>query len=392
MRWPISVPKIDANVTRATVVEWLVREGERVEVGTPLVELETEKAVYTVEAEQSGMIGGIAVNVGEKVPVGTNLAFVDDEQTSDSQWPVPVRIRSAEDRRQSSHYEPEPIPKTSVGGAARAEARGSQDQRDTLLDEYAIDDFSEALFDSPSARASGVIGSKVAATLASDQTSVDDRGVLVVGAGRHAIEVIDALQARGVAIHGCLDARVPVGKEIYPGVRVVGLDRELAAMIRDGFRTVYMGIGGFDNLDVRIRLFSLVEELGVAAPPLIHPSAHVAPSSELGAGTTVLAHASVGPMNRIGRNCVITQNAVVSHHCCIGDNVVLSPNAALAAGVVVEDDATIGMGVTVYHDVHIGQRAIIVSGIHVFADAPAGATLKRDLTPAAHLRTACRAS
>ncbi|MCH7527555.1 MAG: hypothetical protein IID39_08970, partial [Planctomycetes bacterium] len=136
------------------------------------------------------------------------------------------------------------------------------------------------------------------------------RGVLVLGAGRHAAEVIDALVAGGVRVHGCLDSHVPAKTEIYPGVTVVGSDRDLSSMVADGFATVYLGIGGLGNLDVRIRFFQMLEGLGAAAPPLVHPAAHVAPTVELGAGTTVLARASIGPLTRIGRNCIITQNAV----------------------------------------------------------------------------------
>jgi len=387
---PVYVPKIDANVTRATVVEWLAREGDRVGVGTPLVELETEKAVYTVEAEVEGVLAEVLVPAGERVPVGTCLATITakggagvadlgDVGLGDVVPCDAARGYVTPGDVGRGYVTPGDVGIGYVTPTPRAEnPRDARDERGCgVIDEYAIDDYSDALFGPPPAVRDDT-GTMLPANLPPPPTGRNEPGVLIVGAGRHAIEVIDALLARGIAIHGCLDARVPIGKEIYPGVRVVGHDRDLAAMSRNGFRTAYIGIGGFENLPARIRMFHAAEELGMAAGPLIHPSAHVAPSSHLSAGTTVLAHASIGPMNRIGRNCVITQNAAVSHHCCIGHNVVISPNAALAAGVVIEDDATIGMGVTVHHDVHVGSRATIVSGLHVTADVPADGTMKRD--------------
>jgi pyruvate dehydrogenase E2 component (dihydrolipoamide acetyltransferase) len=85
MSWSIEIPKIDANVTRATVVEWLVREGDRVEPGTPLVEVETEKAVFTIDAEQAGVVRRILIQQGRKLPVGTCLGVIgaDGEDVSD---------------------------------------------------------------------------------------------------------------------------------------------------------------------------------------------------------------------------------------------------------------------------------------------------------------------
>lgn len=204
---------------------------------------------------------------------------------------------------------------------------------------------------------------------------------LVVGAGRHAVEVLDALQAVGIGVHGCLDAKVGVGTEVYPGVRVVGSDRDLKALVSDGFRTVYIGIGGLSNLCARMRVFHLLQEWGAAPPALVHPSAHVAPTARIGAGTTVLARASVGPLSDVGRNCVITQGAIITHHCQIGDHVVIAPGAALAAGVTVGDETTVGMGVTIYADVCVGRGCVLVNGVHVMVEVPDESIVKHAGAP-----------
>ncbi len=205
---------------------------------------------------------------------------------------------------------------------------------------------------------------------------------LVLCGGRHAAEVIDALIACGTQVHGCLDAALARGTEVYPGVTVVGSDDDLPAFVSDGFAHVYLGIGGFDNLDARIRLFRRLQELGVPPQPLVHPSAHVSSSAKIGIGTTILARASVGPLSSVGCNCVLTQASVITHHCRLGDHVVLAPNATLAAGVTVGEMATVGMGVTVFHDVTIGRRSVIVSGIHLMQDVPDDSVVKHRTLPA----------
>src|SRR4051812_31288245 len=58
-----------------TIVKWLKSEGEAVEKGEPLYELDTDKVTREVEAEASGVLLKIAVSEGE-VPVGETIAFI----------------------------------------------------------------------------------------------------------------------------------------------------------------------------------------------------------------------------------------------------------------------------------------------------------------------------
>jgi sugar O-acyltransferase (sialic acid O-acetyltransferase NeuD family) len=207
-------------------------------------------------------------------------------------------------------------------------------------------------------------------------------GAVIVGAGRHAAEVIDALQSNGLPIHGCIDRSVPVGTEIYPNVRVVATDGDLTAIINDGFESIYLGIGGLANQDARRNWFDKLLVNDVAPPPLVHASAHIAPTVRLGTGTTVLARATIGPLSTIGQGCIIAQNAVITHHCRLADHVVIAPNATLAAGVRIDESATIGMNVTVLHDLHIGRRAWLINGVDVFQNIPANAVVKHHGPPA----------
>src|SRR5215831_10760697 len=61
-----------------TIVKWLKSEGERVEKGDPLYELDTDKVTQEVEAEASGVLLKIAISEGE-VPVGRTIAVIGEE-------------------------------------------------------------------------------------------------------------------------------------------------------------------------------------------------------------------------------------------------------------------------------------------------------------------------
>jgi 2-oxoglutarate dehydrogenase E2 component (dihydrolipoamide succinyltransferase) len=78
----IVVPQLGESVVEARVARWLKKQGDRVEVGEPVVELETEKIDLEVSAEKSGVIASIARQAGEDVKIGEVLAVIDESGTA----------------------------------------------------------------------------------------------------------------------------------------------------------------------------------------------------------------------------------------------------------------------------------------------------------------------
>ena len=74
----IVVPELGESVVEARVARWLKKEGDRVEVGEPIVELETEKIDLEVNAERGGVIASIRRKEGEDVKIGEVLGVVDE--------------------------------------------------------------------------------------------------------------------------------------------------------------------------------------------------------------------------------------------------------------------------------------------------------------------------
>jgi pyruvate dehydrogenase E2 component (dihydrolipoamide acetyltransferase) len=67
------------DTTEAAVTSWLVTEGGSIQIGTPLVELETEKVTFAVESEVAGTLAKILQPEGAVVPVGGILAILETE-------------------------------------------------------------------------------------------------------------------------------------------------------------------------------------------------------------------------------------------------------------------------------------------------------------------------
>ena len=69
MSHPVQMPKAGQSMTEGRIVSWLVKEGDRVERGDPLLEIETDKANLEVEALAAGHLRKIFVGDGEVCPV-----------------------------------------------------------------------------------------------------------------------------------------------------------------------------------------------------------------------------------------------------------------------------------------------------------------------------------
>jgi pyruvate dehydrogenase E2 component (dihydrolipoamide acetyltransferase) len=73
----VILPRLGQGMEAGTIVRWLKSEGDPVEKGEPLFELDTDKVTQEVEAEASGVLLKILVAEGE-VPVGTPVAYVGE--------------------------------------------------------------------------------------------------------------------------------------------------------------------------------------------------------------------------------------------------------------------------------------------------------------------------
>ena len=80
----VSMPQLGESVTEGTVTRWLKKEGERVEVDEPLLEVSTDKVDTEIPSPASGILRSIAVDEDETVAVGARLAVIEDSETSDS--------------------------------------------------------------------------------------------------------------------------------------------------------------------------------------------------------------------------------------------------------------------------------------------------------------------
>ena len=84
----IVVPELGESVVEARVAKWLKKQGDAVNAGDPLVELETEKIDLEVSADRAGVLGNIKHQEGADVKVGEILAVLEESANGASAQPM----------------------------------------------------------------------------------------------------------------------------------------------------------------------------------------------------------------------------------------------------------------------------------------------------------------
>ena len=75
---PIILPKSGFTSEAATIIGWRVAEGERVEAGQLLCEIETEKTTIEITVPTAGLLRKILIGEGESRPVAVTLAWIGE--------------------------------------------------------------------------------------------------------------------------------------------------------------------------------------------------------------------------------------------------------------------------------------------------------------------------
>jgi pyruvate dehydrogenase E2 component (dihydrolipoamide acetyltransferase) len=123
----VILPRLGQGMESGTIVRWLKSEGEPVQKGEPLFELDTDKVTQEVEAEAAGVLLKIAVAEGE-VPVGQTVAFIgaEGEDVPEVAAPSPPDARNRLLQGEAEHRtEPAPAPESAAAQASNGRIKAS---------------------------------------------------------------------------------------------------------------------------------------------------------------------------------------------------------------------------------------------------------------------------
>jgi pyruvate dehydrogenase E2 component (dihydrolipoamide acetyltransferase) len=103
-------PKLDEAMTSGKIVRWLKSEGDRVEKGEIVLEIESEKTSFELEAEASGILSEVMANEGDEVPIGTTIAFIlkPGEEAPKVETPVTAKAKEEPPKAEAKAEAPKP--------------------------------------------------------------------------------------------------------------------------------------------------------------------------------------------------------------------------------------------------------------------------------------------
>lgn len=103
---------------------------------------------------------------------------------------------------------------------------------------------------------------------------------------------------------------------------------------------------------------------------IIHPSARISKTSNIGDGCIISVGVVVASNTKIGNHVFINRGCLIGHDTTIKDYTTLSPGANIAGAVSVEECVYIGIGAIVMDRMSIGQHTVIGAGSVVTRDVP----------------------
>jgi sugar O-acyltransferase (sialic acid O-acetyltransferase NeuD family) len=198
--------------------------------------------------------------------------------------------------------------------------------------------------------------------------------VAIIGAGGFGREVLQySRDAVAVGwphrVVGFIDDRSDVLHQFDVSVPVVG---GLADVGRVGAQAFIIAIG--DPI-LRRRVADVVDEIGGVLVSLIHPTAYVSPTAQIGSGTLLCPYTLIAANSTLGSNVAVNVFASVGHDARVGEHCVISSYSAVTGAVSLGSESFLGTHCTITPGRTIGRRSKVSAGSTVTRDAPAGSLL-----------------
>lgn len=191
------------------------------------------------------------------------------------------------------------------------------------------------------------------------------KNLYIIGAGGHAKVIISLAKAANYHISGIYDDKMPIGNTVF-GIPVLGVVQDLASQYQ---AQAVIAIG---NNAIR-------KQIALSLPhmtwlTLIHPSAVVCPSVQLGAGSVIMAGAVIQPDTIIQKHAIINTMASVDHDCLLEDYIHIAPGNHLAGHVTLQEGTFSGINASFIPGVSVGHWSTIGAGAVVNKSIPSNVT------------------
>lgn len=359
----VTVPQVSVNDERVRLVRWLAAEGAAVRAGDPICVVETSKAAVDIEATAAGHVRRLAPE-GEMIAVGATLLAIT--ATPDEALPAVEKAAPAAEaapsgsKRASKKAELlarkhglsiEEIP--AVGVVQESDVLAFVAQKERQVPKGLADDLVDSLY--PAGR---------------------PQRVLLIGAGRATIQVLDVLlrTAHQRAVGLLDDASSSWGKRVM-GLEVLGGTDRAKALFEDGMYDA--AVVTFNaKIPDRVRAFEALRKHGIPAANIVDPTVLVHSNVQMGQGNILMAYARLGSCTTIGDDNFVSAYVCLEHHNVLGDHNTFGPGVMTSGRVRIGSRVKFGTGIFIEPGVEIGDDCTVASGAILTAPVPARSLVK----------------
>ena len=201
-----------------------------------------------------------------------------------------------------------------------------------------------------------------------------NRPVIVLGAGGHAMVVVDILQQLKVKILAIVSKDKPKKCSVFEDLPFLGND---SAVFDFSPNDVYLvnGIGSLPGSKVRADIFRFYKNANYEFMSVISPNSIISTYAKVEEGVHIFANTVINAGATIGANTIINTGCVVEHECKIGKNNHIAPGACLSGSVITNEYVHIGVGANIIQGVEVGKNSVVASGASLTEDLDENKTL-----------------
>ena len=116
------------------------------------------------------------------------------------------------------------------------------------------------------------------------------------------------------------------------------------------------------NNQIRKKISMLLLDNNIKPVSLIHPSAVIDDTVQIGYGVVVMANAVINADTMIGNNVIINTASSIDHDCIINDYVHISPGVHIAGNVHIGEKSWLCIGSTIINNITVGADIIVGAG------------------------------
>jgi pyruvate dehydrogenase E2 component (dihydrolipoamide acetyltransferase) len=128
MATQVVMPKLSPTMEEGQLARWLKKEGDKVSMGEPLAEIDTDKATMEMQALSNGVLRKILIKEGESALLGQPIAIVGEPDEDISEL-----LKTVEEAKPAKAEAPKELPESDIAPAVEAKAEEPEQEHSTAV-------------------------------------------------------------------------------------------------------------------------------------------------------------------------------------------------------------------------------------------------------------------